>query len=67
MVDKYDTSYIWMGNSFSVEEDGEIKDIYSARVKFRGFDEKSNTKGYINVSRYMKDNSNELFKESKEN
>lgn len=52
---------------FSVEEDGEIKDIYPARVKFRGFDEKSNTKGYINVSRYMKDNSNELFKESKEN
>lgn len=52
---------------FSVEEDGEIKDIYPARVKFRGFDEKSNIKGYINVSRYMKDNSNELFKESKEN
>lgn len=52
---------------FSVEEDGEIKDIYPARVKFRGFDEKSNTKGYINVSRYMKDNSNELFKESKDN
>lgn len=52
---------------FSVEEDGEIKDIYPARVKFRGFDEKTNTKGYINVSRYMKDNSNELFKESKEN
>ena len=52
---------------FSVEEDGSIKDIYPARVKFRGFDEKSNTKGYINVSRYIKDNSNELFKESKEN
>ena len=52
---------------FSVKEDGEIKDIYPARVKFRGFDEKSNTKGYINVSRYIKDNSNELFKESKEN
>lgn len=52
---------------FSVEEDGEIKDIYPARVKFRGFDEKSNTKGYINVSRYMKDNSDELFKESKDN
>lgn len=52
---------------FSVEEDGEIKDIYPARVKFRGFDEKTNTKGYINVSKYIKDNSNELFKESKEN
>ena len=52
---------------FSVEKDGSIKDIYPARVKFRGFDEESNTKGYINVSRYIKDNSNELFKESKEN
>lgn len=40
--------------------------VYPARVKFRGFDEKSNTEGYINVSKYINDNSTELLKESRE-
>jgi hypothetical protein len=43
-----------------------IEDVYPSRVKFRGFDEKSNTEGYIKVSQYMKDNAEELLKESKE-
>lgn len=51
---------------FQNEKDGTITDVYPGRVKFRGFDEKSNTEGYINVSRYIKDNSAELFEESKE-
>lgn len=51
---------------FSVEKDGSITGVYPARVKFRGFDEETNTEGYINVSRYIKDNSNELCKESEE-
>ena len=34
-------------------EDGKIIDSYPARVKFRGFDEASNTIGYKNVSEYM--------------
>lgn len=46
-------------------EDGEIKDVYPARVKYRGFDEKSNTEGYINVSKYMNENSEEILKEAK--
>ena len=49
-----------------VEEDGTITNCYPARVRFRGFDEKSNTEGYIKVSQYMKDNAEVLLKESQE-
>lgn len=48
----------------NVEKDGSIIDAYPARVKFRGFDDKSNTEGYIKVSKYMKDNAEQLLKES---
>lgn len=47
-------------------EDGKVKEVYPARVKFRGFDEKTNTKGYEDVSKYMLENSKELLKESQE-
>ena len=47
-------------------EDGKIIDSYPARVKFRGFDEASNTIGYKNVSEYMKENASELLEEAKE-
>lgn len=47
-------------------EANEIIEAYPARVKFRGFDEKSNTEGYIKVSNYIKDNSEQLEKESRE-
>ncbi|QQP14997.1 hypothetical protein FJQ98_15880 [Lysinibacillus agricola] len=47
-------------------EDEEIKRVYPARVKFRGFDEDSNTDGYIKVSEYMKENVEQLAKEAKE-
>lgn len=47
-------------------EDGKIIDSYPARVKFRGFDEASNTIGYKNVSEYMKENASELWEEAKE-
>ncbi len=39
---------------------------YPARVGFRGFDEGSNSIGYRRVSRYIKENSNELVKESED-
>lgn len=51
---------------FSVEEDGTITNVYPARVKFRGFDEKSNTEGYIKVSKYLTQESEKLLKESQE-
>lgn len=46
-------------------EDGEIKSVYPARVKFRGFGENQVEEGYIKVSEYLKNNANELLEESK--
>ena len=46
-------------------EDDKVVKVYPARVKFRGFGEKNNTKGYIKVSQYMKENANDLLKEAK--
>ena len=45
-------------------DDSKIIDVYPARVKFRGFEEKNNDEGYIKVSKYMNENANELLKES---
>lgn len=55
------------GWAIIVEVDGnEIIRAYPARVKFRGFSEESNTNGYIKVSNYLKENIDEIQKESKE-
>ena len=43
---------------------GEIKRVYPARCKFRGFDEKTNSDGYKKVSEYMLENAKELYKEA---
>ena len=48
----------------SVEEDGEISDVYPARVKFRGFDEKSESEGFIGVTQYLKGIVDELSDEA---
>ena len=48
-----------------VNDDGEITDAYPAKVKFRGFDEKSNTEGYIKVSEYIKENAEQLVNDAK--
>lgn len=49
-----------------MDEDGEIINVFPARVKFRGFNEESNTDGYIKISKYMKENADELLEESKD-
>ena len=57
------------GWAIVIEQDKETKEIiqaYPARVSFRGFDNSSNSKGYINVIQYMKDNADTLLDESKE-
>ena len=47
------------------EMDGEeIKGVYPARVKFRGFDNKNTSKAYSQISEYMVANAKELKKES---
>ena len=53
------------GWAIVIESDNDmVTDVYPARVKFRGFSEKINTEGYIGLSKYMKDNSEELLEES---
>jgi len=49
-----------------IEEDGSVSDCYPARVKFRGFDEKNNTDGYVKVTKYLENNIEELKKETLE-
>lgn len=47
-----------------IGSDGKIVDAYPARVKFRGFSEANNSIGYINISKYMVENSDMLLSES---
>ena len=47
-------------------DSGTITEVYPARVKFRGFDGKNNDEGYQKISRYMKENAEQLEKESLE-
>ncbi len=51
---------------YDFDDSGRIKEVYPARVKFRGFAEKHNTEGYIKVSEFMKANAEQLYKESTE-
>lgn len=44
-------------------EDDKVVEVYPARVKFRGFDEKSNTEGYLKLTEYLVNNSKELLDE----
>ena len=44
--------------------DDKVVNVYPARVKYRGFEEKNNTEGYIKVSQYMKENVSELLEEA---
>lgn len=46
--------------------DGNIKRVYPARVRFRGFGEQHNTDGYRKISSYMKDNAEQLKGEADE-
>ena len=48
------------------KDNNEIVDVYPARVKYRGFNEKSNEQGYQKVSKYLQENIDELVKESEE-
>ncbi len=47
-------------------ENHKIKDVYPARVKFRGFSGDCTAEGYKNLSKYLKENIEELYSESKE-
>jgi hypothetical protein len=45
-------------------DNGEVKAVFPARVKFRGFDNKDVEANYIKVSQYMKDNAEILLNEA---
>ena len=72
-----ESGLLWAVNQFlhifgwsiviSINKDsGEIIDVYPARVKYRGFSEDSQTRGYQNISKYMKENAEELLDEAME-
>lgn len=57
------------GWAIITEYDKETKEFiraYPARVQFRGFDENSNTEGYKKLSKFIKENAEELEKEANE-
>jgi len=56
------------GWAIAVEFDdkNEITDVFPVRVKYRGFCEPVETRGFKNVSRFMKRNANRLLKEALE-
>ena len=51
---------------YDFDDNGELREVYPARVKFRGFGEEQIEVGYKRISKYMKDNADELEKESRE-
>lgn len=46
------------------DEVGNFKDVYPARVRFRGFSTEVIENSYKNISQYMLENAEELFNES---
>lgn len=49
-----------------LDDNKKIKEVYPARVNFRGFGQEQIIKGYKQISKYIKDNAKELEKESLE-
>lgn len=55
-----------MAIALEIDEDtGAVMRAYPARVRFRGFDEKSTEEGYLKISRYMEENAVQLLEEAK--
>lgn len=46
-------------------DDGEITDVYPARVKYRGFAVDLVSKSYLKISKYLSENITELLDEAK--
>ena len=47
-----------------INKKGEVTNCYPRRVAFRGFDLKSEEEGYKKVTKFLKDNSKEIHKET---
>ena len=71
-----ESGMLWMENTIlqvfgwsiviDQDENGNIISVYPARVKYRGFTQKTNDRGYIKVSKFMEENAEELLKEAME-
>ncbi len=51
---------------FADKEAKILREVYPARVKFRGFQEKLQDESYLKVAEYMKENADILLKEIRE-
>ena len=49
---------------YEVDDNKNIMNVYPARVKFRGFDNKSVSECYKNLSKFMVDTSKQLYEEA---
>ena len=48
------------------DKTGNLTDVYPARVKYRGFSEDVETRGFKKLSKYMAENAKQLEKEANE-
>lgn len=48
----------------NISDDGSVVEVYPARVRFRGFDAKTDERGFANVARFVRDNADELLEEA---
>jgi len=48
---------------FDYDNKGNLKEVFFARCKFRGFSDDCINKGYKNLTKYLKKNMNELEKD----
>ena len=74
--DMRDSGLFWFINSIlhafgwaivvSLNEKNEVIDCYPARVRFRGFSNDVNSRGYLNIAKYIKGNSKAILEEAKE-
>ncbi len=46
-----------------VEADGEVIDVYPARVKFRGFKEKDEAEGFVGITKHIEATAKDLVEE----
>lgn len=71
-----DAGLVWWANRIlhvfgwaiilQVDNDGEIADVFPARVKFRGFNEEWEAKCHIQLSEWMQENAQALLDEAKQ-
>ena len=48
----------------NIDESDEVTEVYPAKVKFRGFDSKSEDEGFIKLSKHIKAEADRLVDES---